>query len=112
MRLEDLYKKYPFVYKLDDNYFFIGWGICKVCDSEGAITYFKKYEELLQIIGEEKLESKSYDIEEAQLESIIKCFRKVKAYSDIAVVEDDMPIFRKTLNEFISIRSSGKRTNV
>lgn len=32
MRLEDLYKKYPFVYKLDENYFLLGWGICKTCN--------------------------------------------------------------------------------
>ena len=106
MRLEDLYKKYPFVYKLDEKYFFLGWGICKTCNSEMAIFYFEKYEELLQTIGEEKLESKSYDIEEAELESLIKCFRKVKAYSDIAVSDEDMPVFRKNLNEFILARSA------
>lgn len=71
-----------------------------------AIFYFEKYEELLQTIGEEKLESKSYDIEEAELESLIKCFRKVKAYSDIAVSDEDMPVFRKNLNEFILARSA------
>ena len=106
MRLEDLYKKYPFVYKLDENYFFLGWGICKTCNSKMTIYYFEKYEELLQTIGEEKIESKSYDIEEAELEGIIKCFRKVKAYSDIAVSDEDMPVFRKNLNEFILARSA------
>ena len=106
MILEDLYKKYPFVYKLDGEYFFIGWGIFKTCNSEMAICYYEKYEKLLQIIGEDKLELKSYDIDEEQLESIIKYFRKIKAYSDIAVVEDDMPNFRKMIDEFISMRST------
>ena len=66
MRLEDLYKKYPFVYKLDEKYFFLGWGICKTCNSEMAIYYFEKYEELLQTIGEEKLESKEKELEDVK----------------------------------------------
>lgn len=106
MRLEDLYKKYPFVYKLDGEYFFLGWGICRPCNSEMAIHYFEKYEELLQVIGEEKIESNSYDIGRAELESIIKYFRKVKAYSDVAVSDEDMPVFRKNFNDFILTRSA------
>lgn len=112
INLEDLYKKYPFVYELDEEYFFLGWEICKPCNSEMAIYYYKKYEELVQKIGEEILALRSYDIDETELESLIKSFRKVKAYSDIATDENcdiatdenEMAVFRDKLNNFVATR--------
>ena len=69
-----------------------------------AIYYYKKYEELVQKIGEETLALRSYDIDEAELESLIKCFSKVKAYSDIATDENEMAVFRDKLNNFVTTR--------
>lgn len=104
INLKDIYKKYPFVYELDGEYYFLGWGICKICNSEMAIYYYKKYQELVQKIGEETLALRSYDIDETELESLIKCFRKVKAYSDIATNENEMAFFREELNNFVATR--------
>lgn len=102
VKLEDLYKKYPFIYEVDEKYYYIGWGICKECTSKFALSYYEDFKKTVEEVGEEILaQGDCNKIDEDQLDSLLYFFRKVKAYSDIEVDSNDMPTFRKQLNDFL-----------
>ena len=101
VKLEDLYKKYPFIYEVSEDYYFIGWGICKRCDSSIALDYYEAYKKALFEAGMEKVSSGSNDIEEDKLDTLLYYFRKVKAYSDIAVDDEELLTFRKKIEEMV-----------
>lgn len=111
IKLDDLYKKYPFIYETDGDYYYIGWGICKQCSSSIALDYYKLYKKTLNEIGEEKVASRNNDIDEEMLDTLLWCFRKVKAYSDIAVDNEDLRLFRGKIENFIcSLSDEQQRT--
>lgn len=105
MNLENLYKKYPFIYKVEDKYYYLGWGICNECTSEIAIHYYEKYIELIKKIGEDTLATKGHNMGDAELDNLLYLFRKVMAYSDIEVKEEEMHGFKKKLNAFLETNS-------
>lgn len=101
MKLEDLYKKYPFIYEVNNVYYYLGWGICKICDSEIALSYYRKYKNCIQSIGSEVLAGNK-EIDDGQLDQLLYYFRKVKAYSDIATDEKEMSSFRNDITQFLN----------
>jgi len=101
MKLEDLNKKYPFVYQVDGKYYYLGNGVCKVCDSRFAISYYEEYKKILCQIGEDVVASESYNIDDDLLDSLICNFRKVKAYSNIESKKEDRVSYRKRIADLI-----------
>lgn len=101
MQIEDLYKKYPFIYRISGGYFYIGFGICKECNSKIAISYYEDYFKCIDNIGEKKILDNDNSIAEDEMDRLLYFFRKVKAYSDIAVDENERSSFRNKINQYI-----------
>lgn len=108
MNLEDLYKKYPLIYEVNNMYYYLGWGICKICDSDIALSCYKKYKKCIQSIGSEVIASNK-NIDDEQLEQLLYYFRKVKAYSDIVTDKNDMPNFKNELFQFLNQLDKGEQ---
>lgn len=108
MNLEDLYKKYPYIYEVNNGYYYLGWGICKICDSNIALSYYEKYKKCIQSIGSEVIASNK-NIDDEQLDQLLYYFRKVKAYSDIATDKNDMPNFKNELFQFLNQLDKGEQ---
>jgi len=109
VKLEDLYKKYPFIYELSGDYYIIGLGICKLCCSSNAITYYEAFKKSLNEVGIEKVTMGSYDVAEDKLDTLLYYFRKVIAYCDIAVDDAEPSTFRKKIENLISSLSNTRK---
>lgn len=105
MKLEDLFKKYPFVYEVNQKYYYLGQGVCKECDSTFAISYFEDYKKFLEQIGRDVIASQTRNIDEESLDTLIYCFRKVKAYSDIKVEPEDYKTYRQRISDLVDTLS-------
>lgn len=100
MTLGDLYKKYPFIYEIDNAYYYIGWGICKRCNSDMALHYYSKYKDCIQYVDLKAI-AEGRNLDNQQFDDLLYYFRKVLAYSDIAVKREDMPEFRQDIYKLI-----------
>lgn len=112
MKLEDLYKKYPFVYQIDGEYYYLGNGVCKVCDSRFAISYYEEYKKILHQIGEDVVASESYNIDGDLLDSLIYNFRKVKAYSNVESTNEDQVSYRKKIADLIDSLTEDEKIKI
>ena len=51
LNLKELFKKRPFIYYIDGEYYALGAGVCSCCCSKGTyLTLPKKYEDYLKIV--------------------------------------------------------------
>ena len=79
--LDDLTKKYPFMYEVDGAIYQIGCGVFKTCDSPIGETYFVQYREFIKKVGRENIVK--YELQGEEEEHLIYLFRKIKAYSEL-----------------------------
>ena len=101
MNLEDITKKYPFIYEVGKEYYYLGHGICEKCKSRFAIEYFEEYKSVLGQIGRDVIASKTWDIDEVLLNKLIYNFGKVKAYSNVERPKEENKSYRQEIMELI-----------
>lgn len=106
VKLEDLYKKYPFMYEVDGEIYVIGHGVFKKNDSGIAAEYFSRYREYIDRIGRENIQP--YELDDVDADGLIYLYKKVLAYADIAHTEYDKD-FKTNLFEFISELGNEKK---
>ncbi len=102
VKLDDLYKKNPFIYEINEDYYYIGHGICQWCASHDALDWFKLYREALDRIGRDKISSRSSDIVEEDLSVLVRYYRKVMAYSASNVEESERHTYRNQIDKLIA----------
>ena len=112
VKLEDIHKKYPFIYEVDEEYFYIGFGVCERCDSSSALKYYEQYKKSCVEIDLGKIISMSYDIDDDLLDAMLFSFRKVKAYSEIEADNTEASIQRKKTEDLIDSLSGEQRDNL
>lgn len=95
-KLEDLIKKHSFIYKIDDQYYYIGQWLFKPCTNIMVIDYYAKYKEALKNEDDEQL---------------YYWFRKVRACSDLDMDETKDNINKKIL-EFIDQLSNSQKSSL
>ena len=73
LNLKELFKKRPFIYYIDGEYYALGAGVCSCCCSKGTyLTLPKKYEDYL------KIKNRSVDSDEAW-----EVYRKLSSIADM-----------------------------
>ena len=115
IKLNELYKKYPFIYKVHDDYFFIGTGICKPCYSKVALDYFNRYTSILNDVDDKMIIEYSdwlSRIDGNIKDALLYCFRKIKAYSESNVDTKDLLIFKKRIEDFTLHLSESEKTDL
>lgn len=81
VKLDDLIKKYPFMYEVNGEIYQIGCGVFKICDSRIGITYFMQYRDFIKKVGRENIIK--YKLQGEEEEHLVYLFRKIKAYSEL-----------------------------
>ena len=100
IKLDDITKKYPFIYKIRDEYYIIGCGVFAVCESQPAISHFKRYREEIAKLGREYIQEQHYD-NTSEIEELVYSFRKVKAYADIDIPNEEKTMSKRNTLEFL-----------
>lgn len=103
-KLDDLTKKYPFMYEVDGDIYQIGFGVFETCNSHIGKNYFEQYREFINKVGRENIVQ--YKLQGEEEEHLIYLFRKVKAYSEldrmsvsISEVNAEILMFIDSLND-------------
>ena len=100
IKLDDITKKYPFIYKIRDEYYIIGCGVFAVCESQPAISHFKRYREEIAKLGREYIQEKHYE-NKSDFEELVYIFKKVKAYADIDLPNEEKTLSKRNTLEFL-----------
>lgn len=100
IKLEDIVKKYPFMYEVEEKIYYIGNGVFRECTDSLSFEYFKRYRDYIVLVGRETIATSSLNNEEA--EALTYYFRKVKNRSDYDKNIDDPIQAKKDALEFIS----------
>lgn len=103
MRIKDLYKKHPFIYELDGEYFYLGQGICRKCGSQRAISYYEKFKECIDAIGEKNIDPYECDKKGDEVfDNLILNFKKTYKSCKFVSTEKDISAATKKLDDFLS----------
>lgn len=78
VKLEDIIKKYPFMYEVNGKIYHIGNFVFKECDNQIALEYFNNYKSLIDRINRNKFVDRQLD--ETETEELVYYFRKIIAY--------------------------------
>lgn len=108
--LDDLTKKYPFMYEVDDKVYQIGLGVFKECDSLIRKTYFMRYREFIKKVGRDNIVRDKLQGEEE--EYLIYLFRKIKTYSELDEINILIGEVNKEIRMFIDSLNSEQKNNL
>lgn len=100
VKLEDITKKYPFIYEVKDDFYIIGCGAFAPCKSQFAISYYQNYREAINKLGRDFIQEHHYDYPE-DFDALVYNFRKVKAYADIGIPNEDRAMAGRIIPEFL-----------
>ena len=100
VKLEDIIKKYPFMYEIDGELYHIGYGIFKKCTSAFAENYYKNFVKTVNEIDRNRI--KPYTLESEEADTLVYYFRKVKSYSDLADSRENIAEENKKAFTFIN----------
>ena len=106
IKLEDIKKKYGFMYEIDDKVYFIGMGIFEMCTSSCAKYYFDEYRKRIHELGRENI--LPYHLEDNEVDALIYFFRKVKAYSNIRE-DEKIAENQKKIEDFLYSLNEGQK---
>jgi len=87
VNLEDLYKKYPFIYEVDGELYVIGHGVFRKNTSVIAERYFRSYRECVNKVGRENIIPYELSVQDA--DALTDLYKKVMDYASIAAMESD-----------------------
>lgn len=107
VKLEDISKKHPFIYEIDNTFYIMGANAFEEYDSIG-LDYYRKYRECINKFGREKIYPYSLSNEDPkEVKNLVRAFSKVKTYADAAKTDN----FRAhiELEEFIANLSEDNR---
>lgn len=110
IEIEDIVKKYPFMYKIGEEIYLIGQGVFKKCTNEIAITYFNKYKTCVKTIGRIRIEKAQLTNEEA--ENLVYYFRKVMNYSGYDIPIDCPTQAKKSALLFLTTLSTETKNDI
>lgn len=104
IQLEDIIKKYPFMYEVNNKVYHIGAYVFKECKNPLALGYFQEYQDFIKSIDRNKLINHLFN--ENEMEYLVYLFGKIKAYSDddsfkplVNASNNEALTFINTLNE-------------
>lgn len=80
IQLEDIYKKYPFIYEVEGNLYQFGSGAFKEGVSKQGEQYYSLYKEELNRIGRDNI--RPHELEAMDVKTLVYAFRKIKSYCD------------------------------
>lgn len=81
-----------------------------MCESQPAISHFKRYREEIAKLGREYIQEQHYD-NTSEIEELVYSFRKVKAYADIDIPNEEKTMSKRNTLEFLdSLNDSEKRS--
>ncbi len=112
IKLDDMYKKYPFIYKVSGEYYYIGAGICKACTDADAINYYNDYLNAMLAIGREELSSHNIERRDSRVENLIYYFRKVILCSEINIDKNDQSTYRRDIEVLIDLLSEEQKDSL
>lgn len=82
VELEEIYKKYPFVYEVNEELMIIGSGVFKQCTQDIIQTYYNRYKEKIREIGRDKI--LTHKLDDVEIDTLIYLFRKLMSYADVS----------------------------
>lgn len=100
IKLEDIIKKYPFMYEIDGELYHIGNGVFEKCTSQFAEHYYEKFVNTVDGINRDRI--KPYTLEDEEADTLVYYFRKVKSYSDLADSSENITEASKKAFSFIN----------
>ena len=100
IKLEDITNKYPFIYEVQDKFYIIGRSTFAVCSSRFAIEYFRLYREEIKKLGRLYIQERHYD-NKSDFNSLVYYFRKVKAYANIDLPNEEKVKAKERIYEFL-----------
>ena len=81
-----------------------------MCESQLAISYFKRYREEIAKLGREYIQEQHYD-NTSDVEELVYSFRKVKDYADIDIPNEEKTMSKSKVLEFLdNLNYSEKRS--
>jgi len=110
IKIEDIIKKYPFMYEVNGEIYHIGHLVFAKCDNQIALQYFNNYQSLIDQIDRDKFINGQID--ETEIEDLVYYFRKIKAYSEIHPLEDRTSKSNKDAMRFISELNEESENNL
>lgn len=112
VKIEDIMGKIPFIYEVKENRYIIGNYVFAPCTSQFACNYFERYRMEIARIGRETLQQEIFQCCNNDYKDLIYLFRKVKAYANIDISNDDKGEARKKTKEFLVSLNEQERQNL
>lgn len=110
VNLEDIVKKYPFVYKVNNRYYCIGCFKFAECNNTLIHNYYDKYEEIIAGISQVRWQTNKLSKDESDL--VLYYFKRMRGYADSILVSDSPDKVRKQTLEFIFNLADEEKLNL
>lgn len=98
-RLEDITKKYPFMYEINGTVYCIGQGVFYTYTNQIGLEYFRKYREEIMSLGRAYIEQPYPDHRE--VEKLVHYYGRVITYSEPTAKAEDPAIIKGRVLEFL-----------
>jgi len=98
-KLEDITKKYPFMYEINGTVYCMGQGVFHIYTNQIGLEYFRKYREEIMSVGREYVEQPYPDHQE--VEKLVRYYDKVMIYSEPTVKAGDPAGIKSNLLAFL-----------
>lgn len=109
LKIEDIIKKYPFMYEADGEIYHIGHLVFMKCNNQIALRYFNNYQSLIDRMDRDKFINGQLD--ETETEDLVYYFRKIKAYSEICPLEErNINSNKETINFISALNKESKNS--
>lgn len=106
-RLEDITKKYPFMYEINGMVYCIGQGAFYTYANQIGLEYFRKYREEVMSLGRERIERPYLDHRE--VEKLVHYYSRVMTYSEPTAKAENPAIIKGRVLEFLDTIDSEER---
>ena len=100
IKLEDITKKYPFIYEINNDYYIMGLDAFEKCQSDRAINRYKEYKAEINRLGREAIQQQKYDNSD-DFSALVFYFRKVMSHANINSSFEECSKNRHNLHDFL-----------